>query len=149
MSRRDEIRMTSEEVDDFLHERRTMSVATLGPDGHPHLVAMWYAFLDGAPAFWTYGKSQKIANLHRDPRITVLVEAGDVYEELRGVQLRGTAEIIEDADRVFTVGRGIYQRYQDDELTEEDEERIRRQSEKRVVVRIEAADVVSWDHRKL
>lgn len=149
MSRRDEIQMTSDEVEDFLQERRTMSVATLGPDGHPHLVAMWYGFLDGSPAFWTYGKSQKVANLRRDPRITVLVEAGDVYEELRGVQLRGTAEIIEDNDRVFEVGRGIYQRYQDDELTEEAEERIRSQGKKRVAVRIDVADVVSWDHRKL
>ena len=89
-SRRDLIKMTSEEADAFLHETHTMNVATIGRDGRPHLVAMWYGFLGDAPAFWTFGKSQKVVNLERDPRITCLVEAGDVYAELRGVELVGT-----------------------------------------------------------
>ena len=75
-SRRDLIKMTPDEVDAFLHETHTMNVATIGRDGTPHLVAMWYGFLGDAPAFWTFGKSQKIKNLERDPRITCLVEDG-------------------------------------------------------------------------
>ena len=70
MSRRDQIKMTPEEVDAFLQEQRTMSIATIGKDGRPHLIAMWYAFLDGVPCFWTFAKSQKVVNLRRDPRIT-------------------------------------------------------------------------------
>ena len=69
-SRRDLIKMTPDEVDAFLHGPRTMNVATIGRDGTPHLVAMWYGFLGDAPAFWTFGKSQKVMNLERDPRIT-------------------------------------------------------------------------------
>src|SRR6476620_276437 len=77
MSRRDQIRMTDDEVDAFIHERRTMNVATFNHDGSIHLVAMWYGFIDGKPAFETYQKSQKVANLRRDPHITVLLEDGD------------------------------------------------------------------------
>ena len=96
-SRRDLIRMTDEEVEQFLDGRHTMNVATIGPDGRIHLVAMWYGFLEGAPAFWTYGKSQKILNLRRDPRITALVEDGEQYEELRGVELVVRAVHVERA----------------------------------------------------
>ena len=66
-SRREQIVMTPAEVDAFLGVPRTLNVATIGPSGHPHLVAMWYGFLDGKVAFWTFAKSQKILNLRRDP----------------------------------------------------------------------------------
>jgi nitroimidazol reductase NimA-like FMN-containing flavoprotein (pyridoxamine 5'-phosphate oxidase superfamily) len=81
-----------------------MSVATVGPDGRPHLVAMWYGFIDGAPAFWTYAKAQKIVNLRRDPRLTCMVEDGSAYNELRGVELVADAQLIEDAERVLAFG---------------------------------------------
>jgi nitroimidazol reductase NimA-like FMN-containing flavoprotein (pyridoxamine 5'-phosphate oxidase superfamily) len=88
-NRRDLIKMTGEEIEAFLHERQTMNIATFGPDGNIHLVAMWYGFINGNPAFETYAKSQKIKNLQRDPRITVLVEDGDEYNQLRGVEIVG------------------------------------------------------------
>ena len=87
MSRRDQIKMSEAEVEAFLEEQRTMSIATIGRDGRPHVIAMWYAFLDGVPSFWTFAKSQKVVNLRRDPRITCMVEAGDTYDQLRGVEL--------------------------------------------------------------
>src|SRR5680860_1689977 len=98
MSRQDQIRMTDEEVLDFLSGRHTMNVASIGRDGQPHLVAMWYGFHDGAPAFWTYGKSQKVVNLRRDPRLTCLVEEGSAYKDLVGVELIGTGTILEDRE---------------------------------------------------
>src|SRR5580658_1661307 len=110
MSRREQIRMTEAEVDEFLHGRRTMCVATNGAGGHPHVVAMWYGFLEGAPAFWTYGKSQKIVNLRRDPRISCLVEDGEDYAELRGVELQGTATVIDDRAAVQELGENVYGR---------------------------------------
>src|SRR5689334_3004870 len=95
-SRRDLIKMTSAEADAFLTGRHSMSVATVGAEGRIHLVAMWYGFLDGAPAFWTYGRSQKIVNLRRDPRLTCLVETGETYDTLKGVELVGRGEVIDD-----------------------------------------------------
>src|SRR5919205_168015 len=96
--------MTSEEVDAFLAGRRTMNVATIGPTGHPHLVAMWYGFVDGRPAFWTFGRSQKMRNLRRDPKLTALVEDGATYAELRAVELVGTRRIVEDPRLVVAIG---------------------------------------------
>jgi PPOX class probable F420-dependent enzyme len=147
-SRRDLIRMTDEEVDKFLDGRHTMNVATIGPAGRIHLVAMWYGFLEGAPAFWTYGKSQKILNLRRDPRITALVEDGEQYEELRGVELVGSGTIVEERDRIMELGRSVFERYTGP-YTDEMAPVLEATGAKRLVVKIEVESVVSWDHRKL
>jgi PPOX class probable F420-dependent enzyme len=147
-SRRELIRMTDEEVREFLDGRHTMNVATIGPGGAIHLVAMWYGFLEGAPAFWTYGKSQKILNLRRDPRLTALVEDGDQYEELRGVELVGTGTIVEDRDRIMALGRSVFERYTGP-WSEDAAPILETMGAKRLVVKVEAESVVSWDHRKL
>jgi nitroimidazol reductase NimA-like FMN-containing flavoprotein (pyridoxamine 5'-phosphate oxidase superfamily) len=97
-SRRDQIKMSPAEVDEFLAGRRTMNVATNGPSGYPHVVAMWYGFVDRKPAFWTFGRSQKIVNLRRDDRLSALIEDGDTYEMLRGVELVGRGRIVDDRD---------------------------------------------------
>lgn len=159
-SRRSQIAMTPDEVDAFLHlHGQVMNVATIGGDGRPHLVAMWYGFLDGKPAFHTFAKSQKIVNLRRDPRITCLVEAGDTYGELRGVELIGTATLVEDLDRVVELSRTISPRYPslgpvtEAEAGATDEravvEALRRTLAKRTAVIVEVERVVSWDHSKL
>ena len=149
-NRREQIVMTPEEIDVFLKERRVMNVATLGPTGHPHLVAMWYGFLEGKPAFWTFGKSQKIVNLRRDPRITVLVEDGDRYEDLRGVELIGRGTVVEDYDRVLELGLSVGERYSGPAARSEAARPfLEAQARKRVVVVIDVEKVVSWDHRKL
>src|SRR5438270_11707625 len=108
---RDRIKMSDEEIDAFLHERHSMSIATIGADGRVHLVAMWYGFLDGAPAFETYQKSQKVVNLRRDPRLTCMVEDGETYETLRGVELVGTGEVVEDEERLLEVARTVVSGY--------------------------------------
>src|SRR4051812_28890536 len=95
-SKRSQIAMTDDEIAAYLESERVLNVATIGPTGHPHLVAMWYAMFDGQPAFWTFGKSQKILNLRRDPKMTGLVESGDSYDQLRGVELRGRGIVVED-----------------------------------------------------
>jgi PPOX class probable F420-dependent enzyme len=140
--------MTDEEVEQFLDGRHTMNVATIGPDGRIHLVAMWYGFLEGAPAFWTYGKSQKILNLRRDPRITALVEDGEQYDELRGVELVGTGTVVEDRERIMALGRSVFERYTGP-YSEEMEPVLEATGAKRLVVKVEVESVVSWDHRKL
>lgn len=148
MSRRSQITMTDDEVAAFLAEQRVLNVATNGPTGHPHLVAMWFVMDGATPVFWTYSKAQKVANLRRDPRITCLVESGEAYTELRGVELVGTAEVVEDFDRVCEVGRMVSQRYSGP-VTPEAAPFIEAQARKRVVVRVHVERVVSWDHTKL
>ncbi len=147
-SRRDLIRMTPAEVDEFLNGRHTMNIATHAPDGSIHLVAMWYGFLDGAPAFETYAKSQKVLNLRRNPNITALVEDGDDYDELRGVELVGTAEIIEDRDRLMEAARSVVQRYYGIDDPAALDGAAEALANKRVAIRINVDKVVSWDHRK-
>ena len=149
MSRRDQIRMTEEEVDAFLAERHTMDVATIGADGRPHLVAMWYGFFaDGGLGFWTYGRSQKIVNLRRDPRLTCLVEAGDEYAQLRGVELVCNGTVVDDREEVLDVGASVFDRYSGP-YSPEARPLLEQMGAKRAAVRIEVLDVVSWDHRKL
>ena len=145
MSRRDQIRMTPEEVDAFLAGRHTMNMATIGPDGQPHLVAMWYGFFEGKPAVWTYGKSQKVLNLRRDPRITVLVEAGESYDKLQGVELIGTASVLEDRETVMAVGRSVSERY----AGVTPDAALEQMGAKRVAIIIDVQKTVSWDHGKL
>ncbi len=148
MSRRDLIRMTPEEVEAFLAGRHTMNLATIGPDGFPHLVAMWYGFVDGKPAVWTYGKSQKVRNLERDPRITALVETGDTYDQLQGVELVGHATLADDRDTVMAVGRSVWERYTG-QWSDDAAGAVAAMGAKRVAIIIDVAKTVSWDHRKL
>src|SRR5690348_11968061 len=104
MSERDRVAMTADEVQAMLAEHRKVQLATLNPDGSVHLVTMFYTLLDGQIAFWTYRSSQKARNLARDPRVTCLVETGDEYFDLRGVQILGVVRVLDD---VQAVGRGV------------------------------------------
>lgn len=140
--------MTDEEVEEFLRQRHNLSVATLGPDGRIHLVAMWYGFLDGDVAFETKAKSQKVQNLRRDDRITCLIEEGETYNELRGVELVGRAEIVEDRGRLWKIGVSVFERHVGP-VTPDTEPAVEAMLHKRVGVRVQVERVVSWDHRKL
>lgn len=140
--------MSEAEVEEFLQGPHHLQVATIGRDGRPHLVAMWYGFVDGALALWTYGRSQKVVNLRRDPRITCLAEAGRRYDELKGVELLGRAVILEDERSVLAAGQSVFHRYMGP-FTEAARPRLERMSAKRVAVRIDVERVVSWDHAKL
>jgi PPOX class probable F420-dependent enzyme len=142
--------MTDEERDAFLHGSKIMNIATVGADGRVHLVAMWFGFVDGQLAFWTYGKSQKIVNLERDPRITGLVESGDgVYNELRGVELVGTARIVRDDRRVIdAVGESVWERYTGP-VDDAARQALAVVGAKRVAVVIDVDKWVTWDHTKL
>src|SRR5947209_7501628 len=140
--------MTPDEVSAFLSERRTMNIATIGPSGHPHVVAMWYGFVNAKPVFWTFGKSQKIANLRRDPKIGALVEDGARYSELRGVELTGTGRIVDDYDEIYAIGASVAARYTGP-VTDEARSFLEAQAHKRVGVVIEVERTISWDHRKL
>lgn len=148
MSRRQQISMTDEEIHAFLQEQRTLQVASIDHDGFPHLVAMWYILQEQRIVFWTYAKSQKAVNLRRDPRLTCLVESGQSYQELRGVQIKGRATIIDDHTTVQGYGERIFARYTGP-LDDSVRPMIAAQAVKRLVVLVEPVEIVSWDHRKL
>ena len=148
MSRREQIRMSDHEVAGFLRDRHTLQVATIGPTGHPHLVAMWYGFHGDQIAFWTYGRSQKVVNLRRDPKMTCMVEAGNDYAELRGVELVGTGRLLDDPAAIQAVGESVYERYTG-EVDDNARTLVAAMGAKRVAVVLDAERVVSWDHRKL
>lgn len=147
-NQRKSIEMTEDEVAAYLESSRTAVMATVGPTGQPHLVAMWYGIVDGEIWFETKAKSQKAVNLTRDPRITVLVEDGETYDSLRGVSIEGTAEIVDDPDALWTMGVQVWERY-NGPYSEEVKPLVEYMLKNRVAVRVRAERVRSWDHRKL
>ncbi len=145
---RDLIRMGDGEVASFLAEPHKLQLASINPDGTPHLVTMYYALFDGRVGFWTYRSSRKAVNLRRDPRVTCLVEAGERYDELRGVQLRGRVHTIADPAEVLRIGTAVYARYVGG-LTAELGGYLEQQATKRSAYLVEPQNIASWDHRKL
>jgi PPOX class probable F420-dependent enzyme len=149
-SRRDQIRMSDDELRAFLDEQMIVSVATLGPRGRPHLVPLWYVPEGDELIGWTYAKSQKARNLERDPRATLQVEDGVSYEELRGVMLECDVDVEREPEKVAEYGRALFTRYTPgDGLDPDAAEMVEGQAAKRVGLRFRPTRVVSWDHRKL
>jgi nitroimidazol reductase NimA-like FMN-containing flavoprotein (pyridoxamine 5'-phosphate oxidase superfamily) len=155
MSRRDQITMSDAEVDAFLDEERTVTCATLGPRGWPHLMPLWFVVRDGRIWAWTFAKSQKVLNLERDPRATLQIEAGEQYDQLRGVMLECDVVVHRDLERVSDVGAAILRRYapepvaDGDPLPDEAVAMIRAQAAKRVAFEFVERHRATWDHRKL
>src|SRR5215471_7013932 len=100
MSPRPNIELTPDEQAAFLRERRKCALATHGPDGFPHIVAMNFFVDDGVYCMTSYGKAQKVVNIRRNPKVALMIEAGDQYSELRGMMVRGLCEIVEHPDAV-------------------------------------------------
>ena len=144
MPRRPDIRLTADEAAAFLREHRKCALATLDPDGFPHLVAMNFAVRDGAYYMTSYGKAQKVVNIRRDPKVALMVEAGSAYAELKGVMVRGHCEILEGAEAVAEVFAWMAE-----DRREPRPEGASRSAPKRVVLKIVPAKTVTWDHAKL
>ena len=143
------IAMTDDEIAQFIERSRTATMATVLPSGRPHLVAMWYALIDGEIWFETKAKSQKAVNLRRDPTITVMIEDGRTYPTLRGVSIDGTAEIVDsDADLLHRVGVSVWERYTGP-YTDEMKPFVDQMMHNRIAVRVVPSRLRSWDHRKL
>ncbi len=146
---RSKIVMSDDEIAEFIDHSRTATMATVMPSGQPHLVAMWYAVLDGEIWFETKAKSQKAVNVRRDPTITVLIEDGQTYGTLRGVSIEGRAEIVDnDPDVLLRVGISVWQRYTGP-YTDEMKPFVDQMMNNRIAVRVKPTRLRSWDHRKL
>jgi PPOX class probable F420-dependent enzyme len=150
VNRRAAIRMTGEEAAAFLAEQRTVICATNGHDGWPHLMPLWYVVRGGTLWAWTYAKSQKTKNLERDPRVTLQVETGDSYEELRGLMLRCEAVLHRDAEVIQGFVAELAERYAPPGVQPAAmREGFAPQIPKRVAIEFAERGRVSWDHRKL
>ena len=151
MSRRDQITLSREEQLELLDVERVVVVSSIGPRGWPHSMPMWFVVRDGDIWCWTYAKSQKVKNLERDPRATLLVEAGHAYQELRGIQVEAEAEIVRETDRVLAFAKELTLRYADglDELPAGAEDALAAQAPKRVAIHFRPVRTATWDHRKL
>jgi PPOX class probable F420-dependent enzyme len=151
MSRRDQIQLTDDEQRELLESQRVVVVSSIGLRGWPHSMPLWYVLRDWEVWTYTYAKSQKVKNLERDPRATLLIETGYEYGELRGVQIEAEADIHRDFDTVHVVARELAVRYSGDISSVEGEaaEALAAQARKRVAVRFKPRRIASWDHRKL
>ena len=150
-SRRDAIKLTDQELADLLENERVVVISSIGPRGWPHSMPLWYVPRDGEIWVWTYAKSQKVKNLERDPRATLLIETGLEYTELRGVQIEAEAELIRDIDRIVGFAKQLTIRYSEGiESVEGDAAAgLEAQAPKRVAIHFHPRRIATWDHRKL
>ena len=152
MSRRAQIVMSPEELRAFLDQEMTLTCATIGPSGRPHLMPLWYVREGDVIACWTYGASQKVKNLERLPQATLQVEAGTKYEELRGVMFECDVEIVRDREAVLDISVALAHRYghvpagAPPEMVRAGAEK---RGAKRVGLRFRPTRTVTWDYRKL
>jgi len=150
-SRRDQIKLTEAERAELLDAERIVVVSSLGPRGWPHSMPMWFVVREGEIWVWSFAKSQKVRNLERDPRATLLVEAGHEYTELRGLQIEAEAELIRETPRVAEFGKQLAIRYSEgiDSIEGDAAAALEAQAAKRVAIRFSPLRTATWDHRKL
>jgi PPOX class probable F420-dependent enzyme len=150
-SRRGQIKLTEDEQRELIESGRIVVVSSLGPRGWPHVMPLWYVPREGEVWVWTYAKSQKVRNLERDPRATLLIETGTEYNELRGVQIEAEAELIRDTDRVVEFAKELTIRYSEGISSVEGDAAagLEAQAPKRVAIHFHPRRIATWDHRKL
>lgn len=151
MSRRAEIVLSAAEQRELLDSERVVVVSSIGPRGWPHSMPMWFVLREGEIWVWSYAKAQKVRNLERDRRATLLVETGTEYVELRGIQIEAEAEIVRDPGKVLEFGHELSVRYAGgiDSIEGDAAAALAAQAAKRVAIRFEPRRVATWDHRKL
>lgn len=147
--RRELVAMADEEMWDFIESQKSIQIATINKDGSPHLTTLWFAIVDGKIALETFTKSQKVVNLKRDPRIAVLVECGEVYDQLRGVSINATAELVSDVGRVHELHMAVLRRNTPEIPEDVLEKAVASMVAKKTAILIEPEKVMSWDHTKL
>lgn len=149
MSPRKDITMSEAEIQAFLAEEQTVICATIGKDGWPHLMPLWYVVRDGEIWSWTFAKSQKARNLERDARCTLQVEAGETYDQLRGVMLKAECEVHRDVETVAALGRELFTKHSGGQLPDATAAMVDKQAPKRIAMHFRTRETATWDHRKL
>ena len=148
MNRQGQIHLTPEEQQAYLAEARTMTLCTIDKNGYPHAVAMSYMVKDGCIYMTSFRKAQKVVNARRNPKVTVMIESGEAYDQLKGLMIRGTCEVIDEPEEVWNVMREI-RRFRSEEPATPDNAVIKERAKKRAVLKITPVKTSSWDHTKL
>jgi PPOX class probable F420-dependent enzyme len=149
MNRRDQVKMTPEERRRFLAETKTIVLSTVDHRGYPHSVAMWFEMDGDSIIMTTFAKSQKTVNMRRNPKVALMAESGESYDQLKGVLVRGRAEVIADAEACAGLLLRVNARTAGTALAPEAEALLRAQARKRVLIRVIPERISSWDHSKL
>ncbi len=149
MTRRSLIQLTPDEQREFLHRAKTIVLSSIDRRGYPHSVAMWYEIEGDAFVMTTYAKSQKALNIRRNPKVALLVESGETYDTLKGVLIRGRAELVSDVERCVGILLRVHQKMAGAPLPPGADEALRAQARKRVIIKVTPERVSSWDHTKL
>ena len=147
--RRELASMTEDEMWDFIENQKSLQVATINRDGSPHLTTLWFAIVDGQIVLETFTKSQKVVNLKRDPRIAALLESGEVYDQLRGVSINATAELVSDVDEVHRMHMAVLRRNTPEIPEDVLDKATAAMAPKKTAILIKPEKVMSWDHSKL
>ncbi len=148
MKRRNAIQLTPEERDEFLRQAKTVVLSTIDQRGYPHSVAMWYVMDGDRCLMTTYAKSQKAMNIRRNPKVALMAESGTTYDTLKGVLIRGRAELVQDVNFCVGVLARVHQKMSGS-MPEGIEEALQAQARKRVVIKVVPERISSWDHSKL
>ncbi|HXQ20291.1 MAG TPA: pyridoxamine 5'-phosphate oxidase family protein [Candidatus Acidoferrales bacterium] len=148
MNRRKAIELSPQEQDEFLRDAKTIVLSSIDRRGYPHSIAMWYTVDAGCIWMTTYAKSQKVANIQRNPKVSLLAESGSTYDTLKGVLIRGRAELIHDVDACVHLLARIHGKMMG-AMPTGIEEALKMQARKRVIVKVTPERVSSWDHSKL
>ena len=147
--RRELISMNDDDLWDFIDLQKSVQVATINKDGSPHLTTLWFAVVDGKIVLETFTKSQKVVNLKRDPRIALLFESGETYNELKGVSINATAELVDEVEAVHSLHMKVLVRNTPEIPEEVLEKASRSMAPKKTAILVKLERVMSWDHSKL
>ncbi len=148
MNRRSEIEMTPEEQRAYLEGAKTLILSTIDGRGYPHAVAMWFSVVDRLVHMTTFRKSQKVVNVRRNPKASLLAESGTQYAELKGLMIRCRTEVVDDVDLCLDILTDINTRYTGQHHPSF-RDLVRPQAQKRVALRFHPEHISSWDHSKL
>lgn len=149
MKRRNQIHMTPDEMRQFLKGSKTIVLSTIDHHGYPHSVAMWYEMEGDDFVMTTFAKSQKAMNIRRNPKVALMAESGKTYESLKGVLVRGRAELITDVERCVGILLRVHEKMGGAALPPGAEGVLREQARKRVLIKVTPERTSSWDHSKL
>jgi nitroimidazol reductase NimA-like FMN-containing flavoprotein (pyridoxamine 5'-phosphate oxidase superfamily) len=141
------ISLTDEEVDTFLASARTCRLATSSAGG-PHVSPLWFVWVDGAPWLYSIVSSQRFKDLQRDPRISLVVDDGHDYDELRGVEVSGLARVVAEVPRIGEESAELA-RVEASYAVKYQGRQTLRYDGLHAWVTVEVRKVVSWDFRKL
>ena len=138
--------MTPEERDEYLSTQRTCRVATVRSDGTPHVSPLWFVW-DG-DHLWLNSivASQRWRDVDAHPSVSIVVDDGDDFGELRGVELSGRAEPVGEAPRTgephveLEIPEQLFgEKYGGGQF---------RYDGRHAWLRVTPAKIVSWDFRK-